>query len=441
MKIKIYYFFPIIAVLLLTAFGNPHSPKNPEHSSGAPAGYTGSPGDGKNCTQCHGGTATTQAGIITSNIPSQGYTAGSSYTITVTVTGSGNKGFEVSPQNPSGTLLGTLTAGSGNHLTGSNSQDCTHSSPISGSPAIWNFTWTAPSAGTGTVTFYGAFAITQSTTKLSTLVVNENPGGTFSINATAIPGSICSGQSSQLNVTATGGSGVYTYSWTSIPSGFTSNIQNPVVFPTQTTQYVAQVGDGSQTITDTTQVNVTTPPTASAGNDTTYCKIVTQIPLHGTATGYSTITWTTSGDGTFSSINSLISIYYPGSGDENNGSVHLTLTASPAAPCTNAAASTRIILFDPCGVGILVLDNSPFTFSIRPNPSNGIFNIYSASVKTEDVRIRIIDFSGKLVMIKEFLNNGDNLVYGMDISNLPKGIYFISIQTKNGVKTEKLILE
>ncbi|MCX6257875.1 MAG: T9SS type A sorting domain-containing protein [Bacteroidia bacterium] len=142
------------------------------HASGAPAGKTGSPGDGSNCTSCHGGTATAVTGWITSNVPVAGYIAGNSYTITVTVPGSGNKGFEVSPQSPSGNLLGTLTAGTGSHLTGSNKY-ITHSSTVSTNPAVWTFTWTAPASGTGNVTFYGAFAITTSTTRLSTLVISE----------------------------------------------------------------------------------------------------------------------------------------------------------------------------------------------------------------------------------------------------------------------------
>jgi len=210
MNRKFYLLIPIVAVILFTAYGPAY---NPDHSNGAPQGYTGSPGDGKNCTNCHGGSASTQAGIITSNIPAQGYSAGSSYTITVSLSGSGNKGFEVSPQNASGTLLGTLTAGSGNKLVGSGKY-CTQSSAVGGSSATWNFTWVAPVAGTGNVTFYGAFTITEPVTKLSTLVVNEYTVVPLGVVATATPSTILIGNSSQLNATASGGSGTYTFSWT-----------------------------------------------------------------------------------------------------------------------------------------------------------------------------------------------------------------------------------
>jgi hypothetical protein len=43
---------------------------------GTEPGYTGSPGDSlKNCTVCHGGTAETIEGWITSNIPTTGLCA------------------------------------------------------------------------------------------------------------------------------------------------------------------------------------------------------------------------------------------------------------------------------------------------------------------------------------------------------------------------------
>ena len=144
------------------------------YPGGAPASVTGSPGDGANCAQCHGGTATTSAGWITSNIPAGGYIAGQTYQITATnsQTGSGKYGFEVSPQNASGTKLGTLAAGTNSQIL-SSGKYVTHTS-ASSSIKVWTFPWTAPVAGTGSVTFYGAFARGYpGATVLSTLVVLE----------------------------------------------------------------------------------------------------------------------------------------------------------------------------------------------------------------------------------------------------------------------------
>lgn len=167
----------LVVGLAFTLFGA-FETMNP---NGAPAGMTGSPGDGDNCTSCHGGTATTTASLITSNIPASGYIPGTTYTITATnsLTGSGKMGFEVSPQNAAGDLLGTLTAGPGSKLIGGGKY-VTHSNANSTTNS-WTFSWTAPVAGTGTVTFYGAFARNKpGPVTLSSLIVQE---------AASLPGS------------------------------------------------------------------------------------------------------------------------------------------------------------------------------------------------------------------------------------------------------------
>ncbi|MEI6455193.1 MAG: choice-of-anchor V domain-containing protein [bacterium] len=161
-------FLPLLLILLLTGF----SGNDLKYPQGSPAGYTGSPSDGKDCTDCHNGTATSVSGWITSDVPADGYTPGVTYNITVTVSGTGSKGFEVSPQATDGTLLGTLIAGTGSKLVG-NGKYITQTSSSSANPKTWTFKWQAPIAGTGSVTFYGAFTINKPVTKLSTLVVAE----------------------------------------------------------------------------------------------------------------------------------------------------------------------------------------------------------------------------------------------------------------------------
>ena len=214
------------------------------HSNGAPAAKTGSPGDGSNCTSCHGGTAVNVTGWITTNIPTQGYTGGSSYTITVTATGTGKKGFELSPQNVAGTQLGTLAAGTGSKLVGGTKYVTHTAAGASTGTSTWSFNWTAPAAGTGTVNLYAAIVVGEPNTKLCMLPVSEYTLVPLAVVASATPSTIIQGGSSQLNATASGGSGTYTYSWSSTPAGFTSTQQNPVVSPTATTQYTVIASDG-----------------------------------------------------------------------------------------------------------------------------------------------------------------------------------------------------
>ena len=170
MKAKSIALTPVLFILLAIIYGFGGGSKYP---GGSPGGYTGSPGDSKNCTYCHGGSATSALGWISSDIPAQGYIPGETYTITVTVSGTGDKGFEVSPQAPDGTLLGTLVDAAGVHLV-NGSKAVTHDNSSSANPKVWEFQWTAPDAGTGEVTFYGAFTLNKPVTKLSVLVVQED---------------------------------------------------------------------------------------------------------------------------------------------------------------------------------------------------------------------------------------------------------------------------
>jgi hypothetical protein len=159
----------IAAIICAVVF---HNPAN-SYPTGAPSGttgYTGSPIDGgTTCVSCHNGTAVPVAGIITSTVPVAGYVPGSTYTITATVHGVGNKGFEMFAQNASASQ-GTFIATSTTHTVGAGLY-ITHSTDPTNNPQTWTFSWTAPATGVGTITFYGAFAVTEDTTKLSTLTV------------------------------------------------------------------------------------------------------------------------------------------------------------------------------------------------------------------------------------------------------------------------------
>jgi hypothetical protein len=675
-------FWTLISIAAIAAIFSGYSGQNSDYPSGAPAGYTGSPGDGQNCVACHGGSASNVTGWITSDIPSSGYIAGTTYNITVTVTGTGAKGFEVSPQNPSGTLLGTLIAGTGNSLVG-NGKYVTHTSSSNSNPKVWTFQWVAPATGTGTVTFYGAFVVTKPVTKLSTLVVNENipmtanatatpsalvtgetsqldvtvtggtgsntyawtsvppgftsslknpvasptvtttynvtvtsgsqtanssatvtvyqtltaqasatpstitagessqldvtvtggtgtntyawtstpagftsslknpvvtpsettvysvtvtsgtqtanstttvtvnpliplavqatatpssilPGessqlnalasggsGTYSYSwtsippgftsniqnpvvtpaattqyvvvvgdgagttsdtvevtvtlnpleaqATATPSTICVGQTSQLNVTATGGSGTYTYSWASVPPGFTSNLQNPVVTPTENTQYIADVTDGSQNASSSTNVTVIPEPTAFAGNDTSYCYTITQFPVSGTAVNYSSVLWSTSGDGTFGDATLLSTDYFPGAGDIAAMAVNLTLTVDPVSPCAAPVSSVRHIVFDPC-LGIPGAQGGGFTVSVSPNPSTGVIHVAIRGTSAKESLVTVMDLSGNTIATRVTAIPGDAFET-FDLSSLARGLYVLRVQAGADQVIRKIVIQ
>lgn len=162
-------------------------------------------------------------------------------------------------------------------------------------------------------------------------------GNAIEVIAWAAPDTLCIGTASQLTSSASGGSEAYSFSWTSIPEGFTSNEQNPVVLPLQTTVYVVHVDDGYHSITDTSAVLVVQLPEVSAGNDTVICEDG-QVNLAGMASNSQSPQWFTDGDGVFTDSSQLSTAYFPGSSDLEDGLVKLTLKAWSDPPCVDSAS-------------------------------------------------------------------------------------------------------
>ncbi len=76
------------------------------------------------------------------------------------------------------------------------------------------------------------------------------------VSASADEYEICSGSSTVLHANASGGTDNYTYSWTSVPAGFTSSDENPSVSLLVNTIYTVSVFDGNSTVTSDVSISV-----------------------------------------------------------------------------------------------------------------------------------------------------------------------------------------
>lgn len=74
-------------------------------------------------------------------------------------------------------------------------------------------------------------------------------------SASADDNEICVGTSTTLHANPNGGTGTYSYSWTSVPVGFTSSDPNPVVSPLATTTYTVVVDDGVDNVSSSVTVD------------------------------------------------------------------------------------------------------------------------------------------------------------------------------------------
>ncbi|UPT69076.1 MAG: immunoglobulin domain-containing protein [Sphingobacteriales bacterium JAD_PAG50586_3] len=213
-------------VTIFVAFGYVNQSAH-GNGGGAPAGRTGSPGDGgpsQSCARsgCHTGGSNPISGStnasLTSTIPTTGYIPGQTYTVTGFVQGTGLQefGFQISPQNTAGTQRGTLVVTDASATQIVNTKYITHrTAGTAGSGSrTWSFNWVAPAAGTGAFSFYGAFNATNSNNNvtgdiiyLEELLIAE----AAQISTQPTNQSACTGANASFTISATG-TGI-TYQW------------------------------------------------------------------------------------------------------------------------------------------------------------------------------------------------------------------------------------
>ncbi len=85
-------------------------------------------------------------------------------------------------------------------------------------------------------------------------------------------------------------------------------------------------------------------PFVDAGADVAHCDNSPYTLLLSSAVNYSSLQWTSSGDGSFNNSTIEHPIYTPGTEDISNGSVLLTLSAAPNSPCS-VSQSDSMTLF------------------------------------------------------------------------------------------------
>jgi hypothetical protein len=226
-------FFPILAFVMLTS---------EQFSDDGRAGFTGSPGE-DDCTNCHNSFAVnTGGGTISLQVPGMTgneYVPGQTYSLSVTVSRSANNlfgfGFEAlnTLLDNSGNLIITDVASTQiktrvvNGITKRNVVHTLNGGASTGSKTF-NFDWTAPTTGSGPVTFYFAGVAANGNGEddndyvyKSSLTVTE-----FVCLPPAQPAvvsgnpKVCKGSSQNYSVNPV--SGATSYTWV-LPSGWTGS--------------------------------------------------------------------------------------------------------------------------------------------------------------------------------------------------------------------------
>ena len=164
------------------------------NNTGSPGRKTGSPLDGRSCTECHTGTAI-QVEWISTNIPETGWTPGETYNITLNAAHETAKkiGFELTAENSS-EKTGVFKISDASRMRFSiQDKAITHKDvgnvPTNGENA-WEMQWTAPAENKGDITFYAAINAANGngntsgdTIFTSSLLVAQDPSTTTNVAA------------------------------------------------------------------------------------------------------------------------------------------------------------------------------------------------------------------------------------------------------------------
>jgi hypothetical protein len=310
-----------------------------------------------------------------------------------------------------------------------------------GGSGTYSYYWTSLPPGYSSTAYNPTFTNLQITT-IFVLIVTDNAtgcqsdpsqvmvtvtGGPLGTNPAADNPVICQGKSTQLHAMAGGGSGNYTYSWTSNPPGFTSTLENPVVSPMVSTSYDLTINDGYNQASGSVTVHVNPRPVIHLGpSDTTLCVYDTILLDAGNPN--SVYYWSNG------ATTRTISVSTSGIGfDIQTYSVKVINSYG----CADSATITVTFTFGAC-TGIREKVN-PSTLSIWPNPGTGIFTLKITPV-SGPFRLSVVNLLGVVVYQEEVMAAAGKFLRDFDFSDLKSGVYIIRITGQQDDRTLKLVI-
>ena len=438
---------------------------------------------------CSGQTAT----LTASGATNYAWLPGSQTTTVITVSPSSTTVYTVTGSN--GSCSSTQTTAITIVSTPSITPSITNTTVCSGTPVTVNvtggataYTWLPTGSGSSSVltpasttiyTVTGSVGSCNSTSK--TFTINVNPSPTTGITASS--STLCSGQTVTLTA-----SGATAYNW--LPGSQTSAVI--IVTPSSTTTYSLTGTIGGCSSSANITINVSSTPTISASvTNTSVCSGVS-VPV--SMTGGTTYNWVPAGAGATCALAPLSTTVYTvtSTGACGSNAVTFTITILPPpvisvsatstlicagssstltatggitytwTPLTGITGSGNVVVANPpsstaytvtghngiCpGNQVVVINVNPCTgienytsgneLMVYPNPSIGVFTISNIG-NTGKLDVSVTNALGQLVMA-ESSKNPEMLI--LDMSAFGRGIYYMKVQTANGNKLVKVVLE
>jgi len=229
---------------------------------------------------------------------------------------------------------------------------------------------------------------------------------------------IC-GSSATFSSTITNGGSAPTYQWKKNGSNVGSNIstysptglQNGDVISCRLT---SNLSCASPTAVNSNSMTITVNPTPTVTISSSNTLICVGETASLTANGAATYSWSSGSNASVIVINPTNTTTY-------------TVTGTTAAGCSATGSFTQTV-----NLCTSIEQFNTTLFNVYPNPSNGVFTVYSSS----EASITIVNVLGELVYTNK-LDKGDHTI---DLFEQPNGIYFIQVQT-NSIKNQIRLLK
>ena len=247
-----------------------------------------------------------------------------------------------------------------------------------------------------------------------------SPSLPLAILASVSPANICQGESALLSVKASGGSGVYSYSWK--PSAGLSDplSANPVATALSSRDYLVEVNDGSMTSSASLHLNVL--PLAP--------KPVITLSIDGKALNSSAY----QGNQWYNDTVAISGAVNPAYTPTESGNYAVKVINYPDCP------GERSLLFHFTLPGHSSSDDlSLLNFS--PNPYHDILNLDYTLTKASPLSITLCDLTGRVLNLLAEKTNASPGSYHLtlNLQSLKSGIYLIMMKTQEKTIIRKVV--
>jgi hypothetical protein len=259
------------------------------------------------------------------------------------------------------------------------------------------------------------------------ITVNDLPGIQLSGTNT-----ICMGDSSLLTASFTGKKPFDFVLNGNIISTINDSVYSSFLYPNASSWYkTTHIQDSNGCVMngnlDSIFITVNQLPYVNIGNDTNICW--TQNITFDAGPGFTSYLWNT---GATSQTLYLDSLSF------NTGPNIFYVTIIDTSACSNSDSIELIV--DPCtGISMPVLTKEAIL--LYPNPNKGQFHIEINGLSEDKYSLSIVNSIGVKIYDYPISNNGQsNFSSDIHLRTLAKGLYFLRLESKNGIQIKKFVI-